>query len=133
MGGTDDDITVFGETDWRGHRRRFGIKRKDRRAHMYLIGKTGMGKGTLLQTLIVADLRRGEGLAVIDPQGDLVRRMALMVPPERAGAVVDFDPASRLVAFNPPRCARPFPPASRCLRARVGVQEALGGFVGAGT
>src|ERR687891_2199699 len=99
MGRTDDDITIFAETDWRGQRRRFGIKRKDRRAHMYLIGKTGMGKSTLLQTLIASDLQRREGLAVIDPHGDLVMLVVALVPSERSGEVIDFDPASRPLAF----------------------------------
>lgn len=101
MGGTDNDITVFAETDWRGQRRRFGITRKDRRAHMYLIGKTGMGKSTLLQTLITADLQRAEGLAVLDPHGDLIQRVVPLIPPDRTGEMVYFDPASRAVAFNP--------------------------------
>ena len=72
MGGTDKDITFFAETDWRGQQKPFGIKRKDRRAHMYLLGKTGMGKSTLLQTLIASDLQRGERLAVLDPHGVVV-------------------------------------------------------------
>lgn len=101
MGETDDDITVFAETDWRGQRRRFGIKRKDRRAHMYLIGKTGMGKTTLLETLIVSDLQRGEGVAVIAPHGDLVARVTSVVQQARAGEVIHFDPARRPLAFNP--------------------------------
>src|SRR5262245_27190408 len=101
MEGNQHELTLFAETDWRDQRRRFGIKRKDRRAHMYVIGKTGMGKSTLLQTLISSDLKRGEGLAVIDPHGDLVARVALLIPPERAAQVIHFDPASRSVAFNP--------------------------------
>jgi DNA helicase HerA-like ATPase len=94
-------MTVFGETDWRGERRPFGIKRQDRRAHMYVIGKTGMGKSTLLQTLIASDLRRGEGLAVLDPHGDLIQRVAPLVPPSRGREVIHFDPASRPIVFNP--------------------------------
>src|SRR5947209_7659443 len=59
----DDEVTVFAETDFRKRRQRFGIKRKDRRHHMYLVGKTGMGKSTLLRTLILSDLGAGNGLA----------------------------------------------------------------------
>ena len=71
----DDDITFFAETDYRNERRRFGIRRRDRRAHMYLIGRTGMGKSTLLETLIVSDLMAGNGLALLDPHGDLAAKV----------------------------------------------------------
>jgi len=97
----DDEITVFAETNFRGERRRFGIRRRDRRAHMYILGRTGMGKSTLLENLIAADLRAGNGLALLDPHGDLARTVLRLVPEERAGAIIDFNPAVHPLGFNP--------------------------------
>jgi type IV secretory pathway VirB4 component len=77
---TDQDITVFAETNFRNERKRFGIKRADRRSHMYLVGKTGMGKSTLMENMIYSDLRAGEGLAVIDPHGDLAQKVLSLIP-----------------------------------------------------
>jgi hypothetical protein len=91
---SDEDITPFAETNFRNQRKRFGIKRRDRRAHMYLIGKTGMGKSTLMETMILSDLERGEGLAVLDPHGDLISRVKARIPPARQRDVILFDPAS---------------------------------------
>lgn len=99
----DDDVTVFAETDFREHRRLFGIKRRDRRHHMYMVGKTGMGKSTLLRTLIVSDMRAGNGLALIDPHGDLADQVLQCVPESRQGDVTSLDPAAPhgIVPFNP--------------------------------
>lgn len=97
----DDEITFFAETDYRNDRRRFGIRRSDRRAHMYLIGRTGMGKSTLLETLVVSDLVAGNGLALLDPHGDLAAKVRGQLLPERAQDLIDFDPAERAVAYNP--------------------------------
>jgi type IV secretory pathway TraG/TraD family ATPase VirD4 len=99
----EGDITVFAETDFRNERVRFGIKRADRRHHLYVVGKTGMGKSTLLLNLIAADLRAGEGLAVLDPHGDLVEAALGLVSRERIQDVVYFDPADldHPVGFNP--------------------------------
>jgi type IV secretory pathway VirB4 component len=66
------DINIFAETDYRGWRQRFGIKREDRRLHMYVIGRTGMGKTTLLLNLLLNDISVGEGGCFIDPHGDAV-------------------------------------------------------------
>jgi len=95
------EITYFAETDYRNERRRFGIRRRDRRAHMYLIGRTGMGKSTLLETLIVSDLAAGNGLALLDPHGDLATKVRSCLPPERIQDFIDFDPAERPVPYNP--------------------------------
>ncbi|SRR6266852_5741517 len=64
-------ITVPAETNFRDLRRRFGMKRADRRAHMYVIGKTGTGKSTLIASLARPDALNGEGFALLDPYGDL--------------------------------------------------------------
>jgi hypothetical protein len=101
--GRDDHITVFAETNFRNEHKRFGIKQADRLAHMYLIGKTGTGKSTLLETLILQDLAHGHGLALLDPHGDLVDRVRSQIPAGRQDDLIDFnvpEPAGRL-GFNP--------------------------------
>ncbi|MBI1869524.1 type IV secretion system DNA-binding domain-containing protein [Candidatus Gottesmanbacteria bacterium] len=69
------------------------ISRDDRRRHMYIIGKTGTGKSEFLKDMILQDIKAGEGVAVIDPHGDLVEKILLLMPPERAEDVIYFDPA----------------------------------------
>src|SRR2546429_5666185 len=76
-------VTALAETNFRNNRRRFGIKRADRRAHMYIIGKTGTGKSTLIANLARQDLVHGEGFALLDPHGDLVDQVLRFVPEER--------------------------------------------------
>ncbi|HHT9126717.1 MAG TPA: type IV secretory system conjugative DNA transfer family protein [Candidatus Brocadiia bacterium] len=89
----EDEITYFAETNHPSRIVKFGIKRKDRRYHKYIIGKTGMGKSTLLKNLIVSDMIAGENLAVLDPHGDLVEDLLDYVPEERLKDVVYFNPA----------------------------------------
>lgn len=99
----NNDITVFAETNFRNQRRRFGIKTDDRRRHMYLIGKTGMGKSTMLENMIVDDIRAGRGVAVVDPHGDLVEKVINYIPSHRVNDVINFNPADMdyPIAFNP--------------------------------
>src|SRR5947207_13401361 len=78
-----DAITVIGQSDFRDHRKIFGIRKADRRAHTYIIGKTGTGKSTLLENLARQDIRAGNGLALLDPHGDLVERIWNDTPVER--------------------------------------------------
>jgi len=96
------DIVLFGETTFRNERRRFGIKRDDRRRHMYLIGKTGMGKSTIQENMIIADIRAGQGVAVVDPHGDLVEKILRYVPSNRVNDIIYFNPADYEypIAFN---------------------------------
>ena len=70
---------------------------------MYLIGKTGMGKSTLMETMILSDLQKGEGLAVLDPHGDLVERVKAQIPHARQRDVIYFAPGAenQRVALNP--------------------------------
>lgn len=87
------DCTYFAQTTFRERFVKFGIKRMDRRQHMYLVGKTGTGKTTVFKNMIVQDMQNGEGVAVLDPHGDLVKELLDFVPPERVKDVVYFDPS----------------------------------------
>lgn len=95
-------VTYFAATDNRGRRTPFGIKQKDRSKHMYIIGKTGMGKSTLIENLVIQDLRNGEGLALIDPHGATADKILSYVPPERVNDVVYVAPfdLEHPIAFN---------------------------------
>lgn len=97
-----EDFSVIGKTNFRGHQEVFGIKTTDRRRHIYIIGKTGMGKSTLLENMIYSDIHRGKGLAVVDPHGDLAESVLKYIPPWRTNHVIVFDPSDRdyPVAFN---------------------------------
>lgn len=100
---TDQRISLFAQADFRGQMTPFGIKEADRRAHMYLIGKTGTGKSTLIERLILQDIKAGHGTALLDPHGDLVERVLAQVPGERQGDVIYFDVPDReqSIGFNP--------------------------------
>jgi hypothetical protein len=87
----ENDITFFAETNFRNKQARFGIKQDDRRAHMYLIGKTGTGKSTLLETLIRQDIASGQGLALLDPHGDLVEKVLAHLPEHRKDDLIYFN------------------------------------------
>jgi len=88
-----EDITVFAQTNYRNTLRPFGIRTDDRRRHMYVIGKTGMGKSTMLEHMIIQDIRKGFGVAVVDPHGDLVENIIKFIPSYRTNDVVYFNPA----------------------------------------
>jgi energy-coupling factor transporter ATP-binding protein EcfA2 len=87
----ENNITFFAETNFRNKQVKFGIKREDRRAHTYIIGKTGTGKSTLLETLIRQDIASGHGLALLDPHGDLVERILAHLPEERKRDLIYFN------------------------------------------
>lgn len=87
------DIVYFGRVDFRGSNKLFGIKRNDRRQHMYVIGKTGTGKSAFLHNLIIQDIANGEGLCVVDPHGELVEEILGKIPEERIDDVIYFDPS----------------------------------------
>lgn len=95
-------ITFFAETDARGKRARFGIKAKDRQRHMYVIGKTGMGKSTLLENMAVQDILNGEGMAFIDPHGSAAEVLLNYIPEHRIKDVLYFAPfdTEHPVSFN---------------------------------
>jgi hypothetical protein len=98
---TDEDVTIFAETDFRGRRQRFGIRRADRRSHMLILGRTGMGKSTLLERLIVSDIRAGNGVALFDPHGDLSERIRAEALFARPHDLIDFDPVRQTIGYNP--------------------------------
>ncbi|HXF43918.1 MAG TPA: type IV secretion system DNA-binding domain-containing protein [Candidatus Paceibacterota bacterium] len=99
---TSKDIIFFGRTDFRGQNRLFGVKRRDRRQHMYIIGKTGTGKSALLHNMIVQDIANGEGVCVVDPHGELVEDILSKIPDERLDDVIYFNPADteHHIGFN---------------------------------
>lgn len=96
------DIAVFAQTTYRNEFKKFGIKLDDRRRHMYLIGKTGMGKSTILENMIVDDIRAGNGVAVVDPHGDLAEKIIRYIPSSRINEVIYFNPSdiNYPIAFN---------------------------------
>ncbi len=99
---SDDKVTYFAETDARNKKIKFGIKAKDRTRHVYVIGKTGMGKSTLLENMAVQDIQNGEGLAFIDPHGKTADLLLNYVPENRIKDVVYFAPfdVEYPVSFN---------------------------------
>jgi len=99
---SNNDITIFAETNFRNQRRKFGIKTDDRRRHMYLIGKTGMGKSTLIENMVIHDIQQRHGVAIVDPHGDLVEKIIKFVPADRINDVIYFNPSDTKfpIAFN---------------------------------
>lgn len=95
-------INTFAKTNYRNQECCFGIKSDDRRRHMYVVGKTGMGKTTLIQNLAIQDIREGRGVAVVDPHGEFAEDCLKAVPAWRINDVVYFNPADRKfpVALN---------------------------------
>jgi len=87
------EAVYFGRVNFRNSNHLFGIKRADRRQHMYVIGKTGTGKTALLYNLIIQDIAAGEGVCVIDPHGELVENLLTKIPKERIKDVIYFNPA----------------------------------------
>lgn len=87
-----DKITFLGKIDYRNKQTVFGIKEKDRTRHTYVIGKTGMGKSTLLENMIIQDVQNGEGICVIDPHGSLAEKLLDHIPPSRVKDVIYFAP-----------------------------------------
>ncbi len=86
-----ENVAVFAHTNGRESHKTFGIKQSDRLSHTYVIGKTGTGKSTLLETMIFQDIWNGNGLCLIDPHGDLVERIYQHIPHYRTQDVVYFN------------------------------------------
>ncbi len=98
-----EEITILGQTNYRNVHRKFGIKKTDRRRHTYIVGKTGTGKSTLLLNCLVQDIWNGNGVALLDPHGDLAERVLECIPPKRINETIYFNPADTdfPIAFNP--------------------------------
>lgn len=97
------DVTPIGYTDFRNQHLRFGIRDQDRLSHIYVIGKTGVGKSTLLLNMAISDIEKGNGVAVIDPHGDLAETILHYIPYERIEDVIYFNvPDTEFpISFNP--------------------------------
>ena len=98
-----EKVTPIGVTDWRNQHQLFGIKDKDRLQHIYVIGKSGTGKSTLLLNMAISDIQSGKGLAVIDPHGDLAEMLLDYIPEDRIEDVIYFNPKDYKypIGFNP--------------------------------
>lgn len=103
------DLATLGLATYRGRAQKFGLMPDDRLRHLALLGKTGMGKTTLLKRLIGSDLKHGRGLALLDPHGDLVEDLLAAVPPHRTNGIVLFDAADAVhpLSLNLLACDRP--------------------------
>ena len=88
-----EDLELLGQTNFRDQYRAFGIKPDDRRHHIYIIGKTGTGKSTLIKNMVIQDLRLNHGVALIDPHGDLVEDLLNFIPKSRSNEVAYLNPA----------------------------------------
>src|SRR3989344_977078 len=97
-----NDITFLAKTNFRKKDQVFGVKRKDRRQHTDVVGKTGVGKTAFLKNMALQDIQNGEGLAIIDPHGEFVEEVLDSIPTHRMNDVVYFNPADmdHPVSFN---------------------------------
>lgn len=105
----DYSITPIGITNYRNTNQRFGIKDTDRLAHIFCIGKTGVGKSTLLQNMAMSDIEKGKGICVIDPHGDVAEYLLKRIPEYRKDDLIYFDPSDleHPIAFNPLHAIHP--------------------------
>ncbi len=87
------DVCIFAQTNFRNQMRKFGIKTDDRRRHMYVIGKTGMGKTTMMENMVLHDIYSGHGIGVVDPHGDFAEKIINYIPPHRINDVVYLNPS----------------------------------------
>jgi len=99
----EPDVSAFGITNYHNSSIPFGIRRGDRRRHLYAVGKSGSGKSKLLELLINDDIQTGQGVAVMDPHGDLIDNILRFIPEHRVKDVILFDPGDTAfpIAFNP--------------------------------
>ena len=89
----ENGINFIGKLNFRGNDKTFGIKAKDRRQHLYVIGKTGTGKTTLLENMVLQDIHAGRGMGVIDPHGEFIDDHVLpQIPASRINDVIYFNP-----------------------------------------
>ena len=87
------DITYLAETTFRNEKKKFGIKLDDRRRHIYMVGKTGMGKTVLLENMAIQDIQNGNGICFVDPHGEAAERLLDFIPSNRINDVIYFNPS----------------------------------------
>lgn len=97
-----EEICLFAQTNYRSQMRRFGIKTDDRRRHMYIIGKTGMGKSTMMENMMLHDIYSGHGVGLVDPHGDFAEKIIDFIPSWRMNDVIYFNPSDvdHPIGFN---------------------------------
>jgi len=105
----ESEITTIGITNYRNTNQKFGIKDKDRLQHIYVIGKSGTGKSTLLESMAISDIERGNGLCIIDPHGDIATDVIKYVPESRKKDLIYFNATdlAHPTAFNPLKGVHP--------------------------
>ncbi|MFH1610286.1 MAG: type IV secretion system DNA-binding domain-containing protein [Patescibacteria group bacterium] len=98
----DNLVTYFAKTNYRNKMQKFGIRQIDRRRHFYILGKTGSGKTTLMANMALQDIENGNGLAVVDPHGDVLDSLLDFIPSNRVNDVIYVNPvdAEYPIAFN---------------------------------
>lgn len=98
-----DEGTIFAKTNYRGENHEFGIKKRDKRRHAYIIGRTGTGKTSLMRNMIVSDILAGEGVGLIDPHGETAEFVLNHIPAHRVEDVIYFNPGDveYPIGFNP--------------------------------
>jgi len=89
----NNDVNFFANTTFRDHKRKFGIKVDDRRRHVYIVGKTGMGKTEMLKNMAIQDIKEGKGVCFIDPHGEAAEELLDFIPSKRVNDVIYFNPA----------------------------------------
>jgi len=116
-----DEMSLFATTNYHNQNTPFGIKRIDRRRHLYVVGKSGTGKSKFLELLMISDILAGKGVGVLDPHGDLVDNVLKYIPESRMKDVIIFDPGDMEypIAFNP---LEEVPPEMR-IRVTIGFVE----------
>lgn len=99
---TEKELTILGDTDYRGDKIRFWIREEDKFRHMYIVGKTWTGKSTFINNMIISDMRAGNGLCLLDPHGELVDDLLEYIPSNRINDVILFDvgDAEYPIGFN---------------------------------
>jgi len=90
---SNSEINFFGLTTFRNQRKKFGIKADDRRRHVYVVGKTGMGKTEMVLNMAIQDIEQGRGIGFVDPHGEAAERLLDFVSSSRVNDVVYFNPA----------------------------------------